>query len=159
METIRAVIGTDVLIDPLRNVKKVVVFLAEIEESGSLLSTTVINAFELYHGAHGSKEREQNLLATRGLLNRLILLPLGPRFAETAGRICAQLDTKGQPIGLRDAFIGAITLTKGYMLASRNAEHFRKITGLTITTAPKLKPHHLLSLSHHQERRTRTART
>ena len=136
MEATRTVIDTNILIDLLRNVKKVVAFLTEIEESRSLLSTTVINAFELYHGAHKSREREQNLLATRKLLNRLILLPLGPRSAETAGRIYAQLETKGQPIGLRDALIGAITLTKGYTIVTRNVEHFQKITGLTVITAP-----------------------
>jgi predicted nucleic acid-binding protein len=136
MEPTRTVIDTDILIDLLRNVKKVTTFLAKIEESGSLLSTTVINAFELYHGAHKSKEREQNLLATRKLLDRLILLPLGPRSAETAGRIYAQLETKGQPIGLRDALIGAITLTKGYTIVTRNVEHFQKIIGLTVITAP-----------------------
>jgi len=136
MEATRTVIDTDILIDLLRNVKKVVAFLTEIEESRSLLSTTVINAFELYHGAHKSREREQNLLATRKLLNRLILLPLGLTSAETAGRIYAQLETKGQPIGLRDALIGAITLTKGYTIVTRNVEHFQKITGLTVITAP-----------------------
>ena len=136
MEATRTVIDTDVLIDLLRNVKKVVGFLAEIEEKGSLLSTTVINAFELYYGAHKSREREQNLLATRKLLNRLILLPLGLTSAETAGRIYAELETKGQPIGLRDALIGAIVLTKGFTIITRNVEHFQKITGLTVITAP-----------------------
>jgi predicted nucleic acid-binding protein len=135
MEATRTVIDTDILIDLLRNVKKVVAFLTEIEESKSLLSTTVINAFELYHGAHKSRESEQNLIATRKLLNRLILLPLGLRSAETAGRIYAQLETKGQPIGLRDALIGAIALTKGYAIVTRNVEHFQKITGLTVITA------------------------
>jgi tRNA(fMet)-specific endonuclease VapC len=136
MEATRTVIDTDILIDLLRNVKKAVAFLTKIEESGSLLSTTVINAFELYHGAHKSREREQNLLATRKLLNRLIILPLGLRSAETAGRIYTQLETEGQPIGLRDALIGAITLTKGYTIVTRNVEHFQKITGLTVITAP-----------------------
>jgi len=136
MEATRTVIDTDILIDLLRNVKKVVGFLAEIEERGNLLSTTVMNAFELYYGAHKSREREQNLLATRKLLNRLILLPLELRSAETAGRIYAELETKGQPIGLRDALIGAITLTRGFAIVTRNVEHFQKITGLTVITAP-----------------------
>lgn len=136
MEATGTVIDTDILIDLLRNVKKTVGLLAEIEEGGKLLSTTVINAFELYHGAYKSREREHNLLATRKLLERLILLPLGPRSAETAGHIFAELETKGQPIGLRDAFVGAITVTKGYTIITRNVEHFQKIAGLTVITAP-----------------------
>jgi len=120
----------------LRNVKKVVDFLAEIEERGDLLTTTTINAFELYHGAHKSREREHNLLATKNLLNRLIILPLELESAETAGRIYTELETKGQTIGLRDALIGAITLTKGYTIITRNVEHFQKIPGLTVITAP-----------------------
>jgi predicted nucleic acid-binding protein len=136
METTRTVIDADVLMDLLRNVKRVTAFLAEIEKSGSLLSTTVINAFELYYGAHKCKEREQNLLATKKLLNRLVLLPLGPRSAETAGHIYAQLETKGQPIELRDALNGAITLTKGYAIVTRNVGNFKRIAGLSIITAP-----------------------
>jgi predicted nucleic acid-binding protein len=136
METTRTVIDTDILIDLLRNVKKVVDFLAEIEEKGNVLSTTAVNAFELYHGAHKSREREHNLLATGKLLNRLILLPLELRSAETAGRIYAELQVKGQPIELRDALIGAITLTKGYTIITRNVEHFEKITGLIVKSAP-----------------------
>jgi predicted nucleic acid-binding protein len=136
MESTRTVIDTDILIDLLRNVKKVIAFLAEIEKSGSLLSTTVINAFELYYGAHKSGKREQNLVATRKLLSRLILLPLGPRSAETAGRIYAQLERKGQPIGLRDSLVGAITLTRGCNIVTRNVEHFQKIEGLKVIAAP-----------------------
>lgn len=136
METARTVIDTDILIDLLRNVKKVVAFLTEIEQRGSLLSTTVINAFELHYGAHKSREREQNLLAARKLLNRLILLPLELRSAEIAGRIYAELETKGQAIGLRDALIGAITLKRGFTIVTRNVEHFQKITGLTVIKAP-----------------------
>jgi tRNA(fMet)-specific endonuclease VapC len=136
MEAPRIVIDTDILVDLLRNVKKVVAFLAEIEERGSLLATTVVNVFELVYGAHKSREREQNLLATRKLLDRLILLSLELGSAETAGRIYAELETKGQPIGLRDALIGAIALTEGFTIVTRNVGHFQKITGLTVITAP-----------------------
>ena len=136
MDGTRVIIDTDILIDLLRNMEKVVNFLGELEEKGTLLSTTIINAFELYHGAYKSRKLEENLAATRKLLTRLILLPLGLRSAETAGRIYAELEAKGQPIGLRDALIGAIALMNGYALVTRNVEHLRRIPGLTVVASP-----------------------
>lgn len=136
MDTTGTVIDTDILIDLLRNVKETVTFISKIEENETPLSTTVINAFELYYGAHKSKQQKQNLKATRKLLNRLILLPLEPTSAETAGHIYAELETKGQPIGLRDSLIGAITLSNGFRIATKNVKHLQKITGLTVITAP-----------------------
>ncbi|MBS7643242.1 type II toxin-antitoxin system VapC family toxin [Candidatus Bathyarchaeota archaeon] len=132
----QVVIDTDILIDLLRNVKITVNFLSEIERKGVLLSTTIINAFELFHGAYKSKKREENLLAIRKLIDRLIIVRMGLKSAETAGRIYADLEAKGQPIGLRDAILGAITLSKGYALATRNVEHLKKIPGLTLIPAP-----------------------
>ena len=136
MEITRAIIDTDILVDLLRNVEKTVNFLAGMEEKNITLSTTLINAFELYHGAYKSKKREENVPATRKLLNRLIILNLSSRSAETAGGIYAELEEKGQPIGLRDALIGAISLTGGYPIMTGNIEHFRRIPGLTVIPGP-----------------------
>jgi len=136
METTRAVIDTDILIDLLRNVEEIVSFIGEIEEKKMVLSTTIINSFELFQGAYRSKRREENVSATRRLLDRLILLTISPRSAEAAGRICAELEEKGQPIGSRDALVAAVSLTKGYAVITRNAKHFRRISGLTVIAAP-----------------------
>ena len=134
MEANRTIIDTDVLIELLKNKKEAVALIAQIEEKKNLLSTTAINAFELYYGAHKSRQLEQNLQATRKLLNRLVILPLTSSSAKKAGHIFAELEKEGQPIGLRDTFIAAIALTKGFNLATRNVDHFNKIKGLRITT-------------------------
>lgn len=136
MDPTGTVIDTDILIDLLKNTEETVTFLAEIEENENPLSTTAINAFELYYGAHKSKQQKQNLKATTKLLNRLIILPLDQTSAETAGHIYAELETKGQPIGLRDSLIAAITLTNGFRIATKNVKHLQKITGLTVITPP-----------------------
>lgn len=136
MEITGVIIDTDILIDLLRNVEKVVGFIGEMERKGYSLSTTIINAFELYYGAYKSKKRVENLASTKRLLERLIVLKMGLRSAENAGRIYAELEEKGQPIGLRDAMTGAIALTRGYALATRNVEHLQKIQGLTLISAP-----------------------
>jgi len=136
METARVVIDTDILIDLLRNIRKVVDFIGEMEGKGCVLSTTIMNAFELYHGAYKSKKRVENLASTKRLLERLVVFRMGLRSAEIAGRIYAELEASGQPIGLRDAMIGAIALTRGYALVTRNVEHLQKIQGLTLISAP-----------------------
>jgi len=132
METTRVVIDTDILIDLLRNVAIVVDSVSEMEGKGYLLATTIINAFELFHGAYKSKKREKNLASTKTLLKRLIILKMGLTSARNAGRMYAELEVEGRPIGLRDAMVGAITLTKGYSLVTRNTEHFQKIRGLNL---------------------------
>jgi predicted nucleic acid-binding protein len=136
MEITRVVVDTDILIDLLRNVKKVLEFISDMERKEYVLSTTIINAFELFHGAYRSKKQSENLASTRRLLERLIILGMSLKSAESADRIYAELETKRQPIGLRDAMVGAITLTRGYVLATRNIEHLQRIPNLTLVQAP-----------------------
>jgi predicted nucleic acid-binding protein len=132
METVKTIIDTDILIDLLRNQKQTTAFIATLEEKNYVLATTAINVFELYHGAHKSKESEKNIQAINLLINRLSILPLTSKGAQKAGHIYAQLERDGQPIGLRDTFIAAIALTRGYIVTTRNQQHFNKISGLSI---------------------------
>jgi tRNA(fMet)-specific endonuclease VapC len=138
METIKTIIDTDILIDLLRNKQEAVTLIARLEEKNFLLSTTVVNAFELHYGAHKSKQPEKNLQSTKKLLSRLVVLPLTPKSAQKAGHIYAELEKKGQSIGLRDTLIGAIALTREYSVATRNVEHFRKITDLKIISTQEV---------------------
>jgi len=130
------IIDTDILVDMLRGLEKAITFIAELERKGLTLSTTVINAFELYYGAYKSKKKLQNLTATRKLLERTVILNMTVKSAENAGKIHAELETRGQPIGLRDVMVGAIALTEGYPLITRNTAHLQKIKGLNLITAP-----------------------
>lgn len=138
METPKTVIDTDILIDLLRNKTEAVAFVAKLQDRDFLLSTTVINQFELHYGAHKSRNPEKSLQATKKLLTRLQILPLTPRSAQTAGHIFAELETKGQTIGLRDTLIGAIALTREYSVATNNTEHFKKIADLKIISSHDL---------------------
>jgi tRNA(fMet)-specific endonuclease VapC len=131
----RTIIDTDILIDFLRNKKEAVLFVTYLEDKKALLSTTAINAFELYYGAHKSRQSAQTLQTTKTLLERLILLPLTPRSAKRAGQIYAELELEGNPIGLRDTFIAAIALTRKCSVATQNTEHFKKVKGLTVITS------------------------
>jgi tRNA(fMet)-specific endonuclease VapC len=132
----KVIIDTDILVDMLRGAEEAVRFVAEFERRGFMLSTTIINVFELYYGAYKSKRRSQNLAATRKLLERIAILKMGLKSAERAGRAHAELESGGRPIGMRDAMIGAIAATRGYTLVTRNVDHLRKIKGLNLIAAP-----------------------
>ncbi len=125
------VVDTDVLIDLLREKEYAVKKIKELEKNETL-STTDINAFELYFGAYNSKKKDKNLSSTRGLLKNLTLFHTTEDAMETAGRIYSHMKSKGKSIEIRDVLIAAITLQKGDSLLTRNKEHFERIEGLVL---------------------------
>lgn len=132
----QVIIDTDVLVDLLRGLEKAIAFIAELEQKRLILSTTVINAYELYYGACKSAKKMQNLAAAQKLLERLVVINMSLKSAEKVGEIQAELEAKDQFIGVRDVMIGSIALTKGYPLITRNTGHMQKIKGLSLITAP-----------------------
>ena len=124
------VLDTDVLVSDLRGKSSI---LRKLE--GKDLSTTVVNAFELFHGAYKSKESSANLSATRGLLGSLRLVGLSVKAAERAGEVLAQTQESGQAIEIRDLLIGCIAREEGLSLLTHNVKHFRRIPGLMVMDA------------------------
>jgi predicted nucleic acid-binding protein len=132
MENSRVVLDTDVLVDFLRGNREATLLVNRLEDQKYLLATTTINEFELYYGAHKSKQPDKAIEITRPLLNRLVVLPLTSKSAKRAGHIYAELEKQGQPIGLRDALIGAIAQTRDFGVATKNLRPFQKIDGLRL---------------------------
>ena len=132
LENARVIIDTDILVDFLRGNQEAISLVNRLEKDRFLLATTAINAFELFYGAHKSKEPERGIKSTRQLLVKLVLLPLTAKSAQRAGHIYADLEKQGQVIGLRDTLIGAIAQTRGFSLATKNLSHFQKISELEL---------------------------
>ncbi|WP_226889559.1 hypothetical protein [Nostoc sp. MG11] len=55
------------------------------------------------------------------------MLTLQLSDAELAGRIYADLERTGQPIGLADAMIAAIAIQQDLTLVSGNLSHYQRI--------------------------------
>ncbi len=125
------VVDTDVLIDLLREKEYAVKKIKELEKNESL-STTDINAFELYFGAYNSKKKDKNISSSKGLIKTLTLLHTTEEAMETGARIFADKKAKGKSIEIRDVLIAAITSQKGFSLLTRNREHFENIEGLVL---------------------------
>ncbi len=124
-------LDTDFLVNFLRNGKEEVDFVIK-NEADKILATTYINLFELYYGAHKSKEKENNIKSISILLSRINLLNFSGESAKKAGEILAKLEKEGRPIDFRDLFIGTIALANNYSIKTKNTRHFSRIEGLNI---------------------------
>ncbi|MEE8367938.1 MAG: PIN domain-containing protein, partial [Thermoanaerobaculia bacterium] len=66
------------------------------------------------------------------LLDSAVLLPFGAEEARTGGRIRAQLERAGTPIGPLDTLIAATALRHNATLVTRNLDEFRRVEGLAV---------------------------
>jgi tRNA(fMet)-specific endonuclease VapC len=50
--------------------------------------------------------------------------------ATMFGRLCAQLESRGTPIGTLDTLIAAHAMALNVVLVTHNTKHFRRVQGL-----------------------------
>ncbi len=126
----KILIDTDILIDFLRGDKNTTEMIKRI--STERLITTDINAFELYHGAYKSKNKQINVTNIEDLLNSLELLSTNRESMRKAAELIADLDKKGASIDIADLFIASICLINSASLLTRNKKHFERM-GVRLT--------------------------
>ncbi len=126
----KIIIDSDVLIDFLRTGEKSSL-LSNLQEANDI-GTTDINAFALYYGAFKSKKQDENLAATKGLLNSLFLASTSEDSMEIAAKVISDLERMGKAIDMRDLFIASICLTNSFKLLTNNRKHFENISGLVL---------------------------
>ena len=66
------------------------------------------------------------------VLAHIRILPLGSREAERAGELLADLERRGEVIGIEDVLIGATALENDFAVATRNIRHFSRLSGLVV---------------------------
>ncbi len=88
--------------------------------------------FELFYGAFKSSRYRINLEQQRNFLSNFESLLFDNLAVLAAGRIYAQLERIGNPIGVPDVLIAAIALTNNLTLVTHNTNHFQRIDDLTI---------------------------
>lgn len=136
MELLKVCIDTDVLIDNLRNNEKVVNYITDLENKNVMLSTTTVNAFELYYGAYKSRKPAEGISAVTRILDRLAIMDFDAKASKTAARILTDLESSGTPIDFRDIFVGATALVNDCVMLTRNTDRFGKIPDLKTVAAP-----------------------
>ncbi len=64
------------------------------------------------------------------VLPRVRALPFGEREAILAGDVLADLESRGESIGVEDVLIGTTAMVNGLTVVTRNLRHFARIKGL-----------------------------
>ncbi len=93
------------------------------------LTISVVTAMEMVKGLH----KVQRGPAIQALMARLAaeeVLGFDLVAAEQAGRIHADLERSGQPIGWADTVIAAIALRHGLELVTGNTAHYQRVQRL-----------------------------
>ncbi len=125
---------TSVIIDLLRADPVVVRFVADHQHDA--LITSSVCAFELFCGIYrlpGEAKQEKARLQVREALGSFSEVQTFDSVqAETAGRIWADLSSRGVRIDDIDVLIAAAALSAGATLITRNARHFSRVSGLTV---------------------------
>ena len=126
----RVLLDTDIFSEILRGRNaRVTAKAAEYRAIYGRHPISIITVIEIVKGLHKIR-REDRIQQFLKLLPALELLPLDLRSAELAGRIHADLELAGQPIGRADPIIAAIALGNDRMLVTGNASHYRRVQAL-----------------------------
>lgn len=125
------VLDTDVLVNIIREKPEINKWVKENEDK-YVFATTIINIFELYAGAYKDVNKEKKLIIVENLKERLKILDFDIRVAQLAGKIRVSLEDEGNPIEIRDLFIGSIVLLNNFPIKTNNKKHFSKIDGLKV---------------------------
>jgi tRNA(fMet)-specific endonuclease VapC len=90
------------------------------------LTISVVTVMEMIKGLH-KMNREPAIQAVLSRLAAEEVLGFDINSAEKAGRIHADLERTGQPIGWADVVIAAIALRHGLELVTGNTGHYERI--------------------------------
>jgi tRNA(fMet)-specific endonuclease VapC len=123
-------IDTSVLVDAEHGGRALERVPAEEEHSIS-----VISASELLHGIHRADDgarRIQRRVFVENVLAALEALPITSEVAQVHAKVWADLEARGEMIGVHDLWIAATALAHGLRLATKNAREFERIPGLSV---------------------------
>lgn len=91
-----------------------------------------ITLAELLHGVEKSEKQEHNLRQVEDFISRLDVLEYGEAAAAHYGSIRADLERKGQTIGVNDLHIAGHARSAGLILVTNNLREFERVDGLRV---------------------------
>ena len=87
---------------------------------------------ELVHGVEKSQAIERNQVSLTLLLANIEIMDFDSLAAESYGKICADLEKAGKPIGPLDMMIAGHAKALGYVVVTNNTKKFERVEGLKL---------------------------
>lgn len=110
--------------------EKVFQKLQEVDPSDVCISS--VTYAELVHGVEKSAAVDKNRLALSILLANIEILDFDVNAAEGYGKIRADLEKNGTPIGPLDMMIAGHAKSLDYTVVTNNVKEFKRVSGLKI---------------------------
>ena len=126
---IKILLDTNICIYMIKNKPPAVRKRFEAFVPGSIFVSSVTVA-ELRYGVEKSAAREKNALALEKFLLPLEIVAFDYESALVYGKIRADLERRGMPIGSMDMLITAQALAHNFTLVTHNLREFQRIQGL-----------------------------
>lgn len=127
----RFLLDTNVCIKYLNGTSEAVKRQLLVRRREDIVMCSVVKA-ELCYGAFKSRNPDRNLERQRRFAEAFTSLPLDDNAAAVYGRIRADLERIGRPIGPNDLLIAAIAIANDVTLITHNTSEFGRINGLTV---------------------------
>jgi tRNA(fMet)-specific endonuclease VapC len=125
-------LDTNALSEPLR-VRPRPKFVAELERAAvRTLYTSAVCAMELRYGCARKGDASLWKRIEREILSRIEILPFGPREAEIAGDLLAEMQRSGRPVSIEDLQIAATALARELIVVTANVDYFSRIPALAV---------------------------
>ncbi len=126
----KALLDTDIFSEILKGINQPVAARASTYHTAfGCYTISVITVLEIVKGWH-KRRREDKVQEFFVEIAAAEVLTLEIYSAELAGRIYADLEQIGQPIGLADAIIAVIAIQQNLTLVSGNLSHYQRIQAL-----------------------------
>ncbi|TFG18812.1 MAG: type II toxin-antitoxin system VapC family toxin [Promethearchaeota archaeon] len=124
------ILDTDILISFLRNKSPAVQYITELTKKKQSLKTTIFNVAELYSGVYLSSNIAREIRILEAFIKTLEVLGFESESSIVYGQISADLQKRGNPIGVMDELIGSIVIQNDETLITANIKHFKEIPHL-----------------------------
>ncbi len=127
----RYMLDTNICIYAIKH-KPEQVFLRLQEHDPIDICISSVTYAELVHGVEKSKVIEKNRVALALLLANIEIMNFDSLAAESYGKIRADLEKVGTPIGPLDEMIAGHAKALGYTVVTNNTKEFEKVKGLKL---------------------------
>ena len=96
------------------------------------IAISAVTRAELHYGLARRPQATRLAQAVKAFLLYVDTCPFDARVAEHYGKLRAQLEADGTPIGDHDTVIAAGAIVAGMTLVTNNTAHFRRVPGLVV---------------------------